>query len=606
MSKTKDSDQIRCDVCLLDDVNKSANRWCIECGEALCSDCCDAHRKVRQTRKHQIIDLNDASHQVLVHCRSNEECPKHQGSMLELFCLYHRDLCCVLCVPMLHPGCKSIRSLYDIAQRVEKYKEEASFVPEFEHMKNEMFVISKQQDLHADKVDKEYTDSLDNMDTLITEAKRRLDLLHGRFQTTLKDRWSNRKLVLSKFQKETQMLQINLENCVKVMSAITSYASSREVFVIQEQMKNQLISHLHEVKTSIRDYRETQLQLEIEDSVSKVVNSISSVGFISEVETSSVPIQNAWTRIEDNINILRGKPDVSLMEDSVSTSDMLGSLVITGPVVTLDQMTAMTRKVKSVTNAALGSKTRFTGGTVLPDGRLLLVDHTNKQIVMYDDRYNWLNNHILMKRPRDVAYSDKYRVVLVRTKRWIQKHTVTGDTLTLTSTIPSPPLSCSANLSGITVHDNTILVGTDLFVHILAMDGTEQKRIPRTGTCTYIAVSQDLEQFCYMDGKDIVCCNMEGEKMSRFEDQQRGYKRGITFDSSGNIYVCCSGPPPNVFQMSRDGQRGRDLVLDQSEIRDPLWVLYDHSKDMLLITSLSPCDNNNVLFEVFEFLDKTE
>ncbi|XP_033746942.1 uncharacterized protein LOC117332166 [Pecten maximus] len=281
--------------------------------------------------------------------------------MLELFCLHHRELCCVLCIPTLHNGCKSIRSLDDIAKRVEKYKEETSFVPEFESMKTEISVIFKQQDLHAGNVDKEYADTLKNVDMLITEAKNKLDQMHDCFQSTLKARRNNRKLALSKVQNETQMLQVNLENCVAIMSAITSQASSRETFVIQEQLKTQLTSHVQEVKTSIRDYRETQLQLEIEDSVSKVVNSISSVGYITEEETQSVPIQNSWTRLEENIDILRQKPEVSLMEDSVSTSDMVGSLVIASPA---DQMTITTRLVKSVTNETLRQNSGFPGGSV--------------------------------------------------------------------------------------------------------------------------------------------------------------------------------------------------------------------------------------------------
>ncbi|OWF41720.1 E3 ubiquitin-protein ligase TRIM56 [Mizuhopecten yessoensis] len=130
-----------CDVCLGDNETETANAWCIECGEALCTDCRVAHKKVRQTKKHQVIDLEDAFHNVLAYSRSNEECTKHPETMLELFCLNHKELCCALCVPTLHNGCRNIRSLDDIAKRVEKHRDRTSFIQEFKNMKTDVMSI---------------------------------------------------------------------------------------------------------------------------------------------------------------------------------------------------------------------------------------------------------------------------------------------------------------------------------------------------------------------------------------------------------------------------------------------------------------------------------
>ncbi|XP_021371472.1 uncharacterized protein LOC110462023 [Mizuhopecten yessoensis] len=385
------------------------------------------------------------------------------------------------------------------------------------------------------------------------------------------------------------------------MTAITERASPRHVFVIQEQLRTQITSHVHEAKTVIKDFKETQVKLETKDAILKIANYILSVGHIIENETSSTPVQNALAQIEENINILRQKQDLSLLEDSVSSSDMLESLIITRPledVGGLDSITATTRKVKSLTHSGSLGDTRLTGGTYLPDGRLLLADNRNGQIVMYDNKYNLINQHLLEIQPFDIAYSNKHKVVLVRSTTDIQQYTINGDDLRYISASPLPDHSSSTYHSGIAAHDDTILLGTDNSVYMLAMDGTEQKRIPRNGRCAYVAVCSELGRICYPDNNKVVSCKIDGTEIFRYYNGNFRYIRGVSFDRSGSIYVCCDGPSYKVHQIPRDGQRGRELMLDQSEISKPLYVMYHTSDDMLLVTA--KILNQNVKFEVFE------
>ncbi|XP_021370406.1 uncharacterized protein LOC110461307 [Mizuhopecten yessoensis] len=393
------------------------------------------------------------------------------------------------------------------------------------------------------------------------------------------------------------------------MTAITERASPRHLFVIQEQLKSQITSHVHEAKTVIKDFKETKVKLETEDAILKIANSILSVGHIIENETSSAPVQNALARIEENINILKQKPDVSLLEYSVSSSDMLDSLIISRPledVGSFDSMTATTRKLKSVTNAGLWRDTRFTGGTYLPDDRLLLADNNNGKIVKYDNEYNMINTHQLQNYPADIAYSAKHKVVLVMTHKDIQQYTINSDDLKYVSASPFPPQSRSTYLSGIAVHDDTILLGTDNSVYMLAMDGTEQKRIPRNGLFSCVAVCSELGRFCYPHENKVVCCKMDGTEIFRYCIGNIGCIRGLSFDRSGNIYVGCDGLSDAVHQILWDGQRGRDLLLDQSYINKSFYVMYHPSEDMLLVTAAMLGVHNNVKFGVFELGDFTK
>ena len=60
MGRTGDkSDELPCSSC--DNGREAAVDRCVDCGEFLCSECSTIHRKLRQTRDHELIALNDPS-----------------------------------------------------------------------------------------------------------------------------------------------------------------------------------------------------------------------------------------------------------------------------------------------------------------------------------------------------------------------------------------------------------------------------------------------------------------------------------------------------------------------------------------------------------------
>ncbi|TRZ03102.1 hypothetical protein DNTS_029891 [Danionella cerebrum] len=72
---------------------------CLQCEEALCSDCMSAHRRVKMTRDHEVT-LNIPSTGWILRRR----CPLHPQETLRFFCLVCKELTCKDCQLIAHRG----------------------------------------------------------------------------------------------------------------------------------------------------------------------------------------------------------------------------------------------------------------------------------------------------------------------------------------------------------------------------------------------------------------------------------------------------------------------------------------------------------------------
>ncbi|KAA0703354.1 Transcription intermediary factor 1-beta [Triplophysa tibetana] len=90
--------------------------WCVQCEEALCSDCVSAHHRVKVTRdhevKHTIPPIGETphrfmcSHPVDKHAvgMPRKRCPSHSQESLRFFCLVCEELTCKDCQLISHRG----------------------------------------------------------------------------------------------------------------------------------------------------------------------------------------------------------------------------------------------------------------------------------------------------------------------------------------------------------------------------------------------------------------------------------------------------------------------------------------------------------------------
>lgn len=89
-------DEKLCGPCTFRRKTTFAISWCKYCDETLCENCSYHHEGFKQL-KHEIIKIADITEEKSANLLDTDEpCMKHTGKVLEVFCLDHKEMCCVM------------------------------------------------------------------------------------------------------------------------------------------------------------------------------------------------------------------------------------------------------------------------------------------------------------------------------------------------------------------------------------------------------------------------------------------------------------------------------------------------------------------------------
>ncbi|KAI8520409.1 hypothetical protein Bbelb_001630 [Branchiostoma belcheri] len=98
------TDAITCSTC---DEGNMATCWCRQCDDFLCQDCLTAHRRVKLTRDHDTLSLDElksrsTSNQLAFKSQRQPTCPEHNGEELRFYCQTCQSPICRDCLVLEH------------------------------------------------------------------------------------------------------------------------------------------------------------------------------------------------------------------------------------------------------------------------------------------------------------------------------------------------------------------------------------------------------------------------------------------------------------------------------------------------------------------------
>lgn len=98
-----------CGACREGGVQRTGEKFCIDCCHFLCSTCVDCHSKFKFLKEHKIVEntSEDTTNLAKV-MRSCLLCPNHPHKTVEVVCKNHDVLCCITCVTVAHRNCSQV------------------------------------------------------------------------------------------------------------------------------------------------------------------------------------------------------------------------------------------------------------------------------------------------------------------------------------------------------------------------------------------------------------------------------------------------------------------------------------------------------------------
>ena len=104
-----------CNICVDDNESKLAATWCPECDDFLCTDCNRHHPRCSSTTQRIVISMENYQKLPSSILSIKNRCTKH-GNKYELYCSFHGDPCCVMCIRDDHRHCKELRPIHEVTE----------------------------------------------------------------------------------------------------------------------------------------------------------------------------------------------------------------------------------------------------------------------------------------------------------------------------------------------------------------------------------------------------------------------------------------------------------------------------------------------------------
>ncbi|XP_033731666.1 protein PML-like [Pecten maximus] len=588
--KETESGQTFCHGCLTDDEENVASFWCKACSEALCQPCRVAHRRSKLLSTHKVIAIDEVSKtDIRMPVFIDNTCPHHTGKTIEVYCHDHNALCCVLCVTLSHRRCTNVSSLGDTTKMFSLDVIEC----ELEKMKDESKTIVEEDENKLTTLEDDYQKMTSNVATMIKKAKDKLDDLHKRFQTGLDVTYRRHRESLHERLRTNRIFQANIKNTNQLMRVVKGKSPDVDAFIVTEQSKTQLLSHVRRLQQRTGDKHNTfELKMRYDDVLEKVINVMTTVGRLEVSSSLSSSSQDSLTSIRQTIDKLQATSSVTSFSESTSSSDMLSSIAPR-----IDVWTGSLSLVKSVHKGSIGGSVTpcLTGGIFIEGECLLATDYTNKKLLLFDDSYEYVRHYDVDNSPIDITCRfEPNQLLMTQPNGSVIKYTFRDGVLTTVDRIRS-----TQQCWGIDILGDNILLGTESSVEILTSDFKQvAASIPKRGYNTSVAASPN-GLFYHGDEDVIVCRSHDGKEV--FRHMCKGIKelRGIVVDQDGNVYVC-GMESGDIHLISHDGSKDRILLPRMSGIARPYAILHHPRRQEIIVTSWQ----ENVVFEVYKFCDQ--
>ncbi|KAJ8316382.1 hypothetical protein KUTeg_006396 [Tegillarca granosa] len=521
-------DEKWCGPCYSDNENTLAVFWCIQCSETFCENCVKYHRRLRKS-KHEIISVEEMKKERTKLAQPldvEEPCMKHTGEVLKVYCVSHKEMCCVICLATSHRKCEHISTFEEMVSTGSKNTE---YVENFaEHLDN----LEERTDKLRNKTDENLT-TLNNrhdeiskkVTTAVQQAIDKLDHLRSSFLTTFKQMHKEERIKLTEAKEKIEVFQQNVKKGKKLLKTVQEQGSPKQVFITTEKLKMQLKQHIDSLQTELNNASFIDYNLRTDDVIETVVNDLTSVAEVDINQT--LGLCSSLKKISGIVNgfYIEKQEKIDIMKLEV-------------------------HKEHSVK-----PRGEITGGTYLPDGRLAGY-------------------------PRDTCLISSSEI-LVTFRGGINKYESQQNELKEKEIISS-----KRGAWGLAATKDNILVGYEKEVDVLSMDGQVVQNFSRSGDLvSYVAVSLTGNIY-YSDGNDVVCKTADGREVRRFTNPKPQRLLGIAVDKNDNVYVC-GNESNNICVFSADGSHSKMLITD---INLPINIGFNSTETRLYVcTSEDGC-----------------
>ncbi|KAJ8322361.1 LOW QUALITY PROTEIN: hypothetical protein KUTeg_000832 [Tegillarca granosa] len=501
-----------CGPCKNDNRKIPAVTWCTICLEGMCQNCTSCHKWMKLSRSHTTLPISEVPEESLAMplLEVDEPCLKHAGKVLEVYCLGHKEMCCVLCLATNHRECKHISTLEEMvsgSESLESVKDFGGYLTQVQQSTEQVRVKTEN---NIKSLDKRQSEISKKVSDVVQKAKDKLDQLKSDFLTNLQQKHKEQRTKLTERKERVEIFQSCVKKAETLLDAVSKQGTAKHLFVTKEKMKIQLQNQMESLTDHLQDVDEVDYKLKLDSAVLTVSESLTSV--------ADLEITNK-----------AGDLHVDVREIQVTLDRLCNK----------EPKTVDLQKIKATKVCNIGSG-HYGGGTFLPDGRLVFCSVSQQALQACRTDGTQLFEIPLNDSPRDACVVSPCEIIVsFLIAKSLKRFEVKQDKFELKNSF-----RCKNYPEGLEASKDFILVGSTATVDMFTLDGNCIRTITQLSSdvvskhsCTYVAYSMP-GIVCFGDRNGVVSVSLYGRELSRLNSPEIKNVFGVAVDKYGCIYAC--------------------------------------------------------------------
>ncbi|KAL3872030.1 hypothetical protein ACJMK2_040000 [Sinanodonta woodiana] len=501
-----------CNACLTERVSKLAEGFCVVCKEALCHGCVNTHRKLKVSKTHSVISLNDMikTPDAALKFSDITSCPKHSGETIAFYCKSHDLSCCGKCYLLNHRTCPEVTEIK---------KNLLSLLKETDYQN--VSTTLKNLDSHIQNFSEINKANLKKVELEVVRLTREIEVMKSKITKMLDELLQEVKIEgYNTHKKEATRIQSANQQCENLKAAIRN-----SHLLLETVMK-----HGDDIqKFIITKHMDTQLSFYI-DQVTKMCSKAETVAFELELDKYLISLSSQSPKNLGKLKVIPSSEDVKFERYPSQMKFEILSTALIKP----------SNKDEE--------KPWYTGGVFLTrSDRILMVDHFNCKCCLFDrsNLRDMVGSYTLSSPPWDTcAINEDEVAVSLPDQNVIQFLSINDETITPTKSIQAR-LRCYGLaaiskdrfiVSGYMDTEKPPCWGT------LSSSGNEKSfhefGSPRNAGSSFLVLNpKKTRVYVSLSSGSVYGFSVDGKKIFDYKSPDLAKPYGIAVDGYENVYI---------------------------------------------------------------------
>ncbi|XP_063396739.1 uncharacterized protein LOC134681180 [Mytilus trossulus] len=520
------SKPIPCGPCIEGKVNTTADIWCYNCDEGLCTTCSGHHKRYRLSRDHKTIDIKSYKPSVQV---IKTLCDKH-GQQLTLYCPSHLMPCCDECIPNSHSKCMGINSLASVVEKTKIEKSKESVEKEINSILQLLGKIVNNKSQNIKRGEQEYESIKEFIVKIRNEIDKHLTHLEKKIyqeaDTILNQERSKATDLMAEIegkQKNLKKMQDQLHTVIPHTSKLQSFLGVHQI----EQKVHQCQRYIDDLENDDR-VKEFTIKMEQNTEVEKMIKKLGSLGELTVVKIDMDLKKETSVRREAQVE--------SQEQSNINNMTM-----------------TIEKKIK------IKIKEYISDMICLSDGRLIIVEECDKVNLLTPD------GKLLKKLPIPggawsvTQISQNTIAITYPYENAIKIFNIENETVTKV-------IKLDKGCWGLSSSDDFLVVGLSKGeIRIIDLEGNtlKSKQVECESYLKHLVYCNGRVIYSDYSGYAVHCVDQSGKQIWQYTQDLSG-PVGLCTDTYGNIIVA----DPNshgIIVISKDGKESKVLISDGLE-----------------------------------------